>query len=53
MSFLALPFALREAQTELSRHFKVDGIPTLVMLDAKNNFAVLNPDGLEPQILNF
>jgi hypothetical protein len=35
MSFLALPFSQREKKIALSKHFKVQGIPTLVFIDGK------------------
>ncbi len=37
MPWLALPFADREAKSKLSKKFKVEGIPTLVVLDAEGN----------------
>jgi len=35
MTFLALPFEARGAKNTLSKHFKVEGIPTLVFVEAK------------------
>lgn len=48
MSFPALPFADRKAKEALSRHFKVQGIPTLVLLDATKNFALITDNGRGP-----
>ena len=35
MTFLALPYAQRDAKEALSKHFKVSGIPSLVFVDAE------------------
>eukprot|EP00735_Rhodelphis_limneticus_P009536 TRINITY_DN2797_c0_g1::TRINITY_DN2797_c0_g1_i2::g.27672::m.27672 TRINITY_DN2797_c0_g1::TRINITY_DN2797_c0_g1_i2::g.27672 ORF type:complete len:422 (+),score=143.17,sp/Q503L9/NXN_DANRE/39.18/1e-95,sp/Q503L9/NXN_DANRE/43.04/3e-40,Thioredoxin_8/PF13905.1/6.3e-31,Thioredoxin_8/PF13905.1/2.5e-31,Thioredoxin_8/PF13905.1/3.2e+03,AhpC-TSA/PF00578.16/1.3e-09,AhpC-TSA/PF00578.16/3.7e-13,Thioredoxin_2/PF13098.1/2e-09,Thioredoxin_2/PF13098.1/1.4e-12,Thioredoxin/PF00085.15/8.8e-06,Thioredoxin/PF00085.15/0.33, len=43
MPWLALPFADRDAKAKLSRKFKVEGIPTLVLLDSQGG--VLTTDG--------
>jgi len=44
MPWLALPFAEREIKAKLSQKFKVQGIPTLIILDASTG-ALINPNG--------
>jgi len=44
--WLALPFANREAKAQLSKKFKVSGIPTLVILDGATG-EVITTDGRE------
>jgi len=44
MSFLALPFVERERKTSLSKEHKVNGIPTLVLLDGATG-EVISKDG--------
>ena len=46
MSFLALPFAARDAKNALSKRFKVSGIPTLVLVDAVTG-ETITTDGTE------
>eukprot|EP00457_Paulinella_chromatophora_P006115 gb/GEZN01006133.1/.p1 GENE.gb/GEZN01006133.1/~~gb/GEZN01006133.1/.p1 ORF type:complete len:423 (-),score=83.85 gb/GEZN01006133.1/:409-1677(-) len=46
MPFLALPYDNREAKNKLSRMFKVQGIPTLVFIDAQSG-NLLTLDGRE------
>lgn len=43
--WLALPFGDRKTKEKLSDAFKVSGIPTCVIVDPNDNFAVLNKDG--------
>jgi len=43
MPWLALPFARRDVKEALSKKFKVQGIPTLVLLDAEGN--IITADG--------
>merc|ERR1711977_662116 len=43
MPWLAVPFAHRDVKEALSKKFKVQGIPTLVILDAEGN--VITKDG--------
>eukprot|EP00747_Dinoflagellata_sp_TGD_P141218 gnl/TRDRNA2_/TRDRNA2_176097_c0_seq2.p1 gnl/TRDRNA2_/TRDRNA2_176097_c0~~gnl/TRDRNA2_/TRDRNA2_176097_c0_seq2.p1 ORF type:complete len:657 (+),score=111.03 gnl/TRDRNA2_/TRDRNA2_176097_c0_seq2:143-2113(+) len=42
MPWLAVPFAARELKEKLSKKFKVQGIPTLVILDAEANTITLD-----------
>jgi thiol-disulfide isomerase/thioredoxin len=44
MPWLALPFGQRAVKDELSKKFEVDGIPSLILLDAKTG-AVISADG--------
>jgi nucleoredoxin len=44
MPFLALPFSKRSEKAELSSNFKVNGIPTLILLDAKTG-KIINEEG--------
>lgn len=46
MTFLALPFADRDAKAKLSKKFKVSGIPTLVFYDLKED-KLITTDGRE------
>lgn len=46
MTFLALPFEERAAKAKLSKKFKVQGIPTLVFYDLKED-KVITTDGRE------
>lgn len=43
MPWLAVPFARRDVKEALSKKFKVQGIPTLVILDAEGN--IITTDG--------
>lgn len=43
MPWLAVPFARRDVKEALSKKFKVQGIPTLVILDAEGN--IITKDG--------
>lgn len=45
MPWLALPYAERKSKTKLSGKFKVEGIPSLVLLDGEG--AVLNKDAAD------
>ncbi|MFN9940670.1 MAG: thioredoxin-like domain-containing protein, partial [bacterium] len=40
MPWLALPFEERELKNKLSKKFKVNGIPMLVLLDAKTGTTI-------------
>merc|ERR1719324_201542 len=42
MPWLAVPFAARELKDKLSKKFKVQGIPSLVILDAEANLITLD-----------
>lgn len=42
MTFLALPYELRDAKAKLSKDFKVQGIPTLVFVDAATGQLITN-----------
>ena len=46
MPWLALPFAARDIKNNLSKKFKVQGIPTLILLDAKTG-EVITKNGRE------
>jgi nucleoredoxin len=46
MPWLALPYAQRDTKAQLSKTFKVDGIPTLVVLDEKGNVLTRNGRGI-------
>jgi len=46
MTFLAMPYALRDEKETLSKKFKVNGIPTLVFYDLKED-KVITTDGRE------
>lgn len=57
MPWLALPFAERDVKKKLSKKFKVNGIPSLILLDGATG-AVLNKDGRsviskDPEGVNF
>ncbi|GFR50067.1 hypothetical protein Agub_g12209 [Astrephomene gubernaculifera] len=57
MPWLALPFERRDAKAELSRLFKVRGIPTLVLLDAASGELITangrDAVGDDPECENF
>jgi len=53
MTFLGLPFELRDAKNSLSKHFKVEGIPALVFVNASTGALITDQGRAEISAASF